>query len=92
MVLQSVSKVDASLVKSYARDLHSLLEESELTERKAFLRALVDKITVNKDKVTVRYRLPIPNEGKDDKASSVLPIDTFGGAEGIRPPDSALRF
>ena len=86
MVVQGVHRVDASIVKTYARDLHTLLEEAEISERKAFLKSFIKKITVDGDRVTVNYRLPLPDKSKDELALAVLPIDTFGGAEGIRTP------
>ena len=46
MVVEGVRKVDASTVKSYAKDLHNLLEESEISERKAFLKSFITRITV----------------------------------------------
>ena len=37
MVVQGVKQVDAAMVKAYAQDLRSLLEEPGFTQRKAFL-------------------------------------------------------
>ncbi len=60
MVAQGVEEVDIDIVKSYMRDLKSLLEESYITERKAFLRSFIKRIEINKDKVMVHYHLPLP--------------------------------
>ncbi len=87
MVARGVEEVDVSIVKSYARDLRNLLEESDFTERKAFLRSFVKRVEVDKDEVTVHHKLPLPPEGRSRETVSVLPIDTFGGAEGTRTPD-----
>ena len=86
MVAHGVEEVDVSTVKSYARDLRNLLEESEFTERKAFLRSFVRRVEVDGTEVTVRYRLPMPPDGRSEDRAPVLPIDTFGGAGGIRTP------
>lgn len=75
------------MVRSYAEDLRSLLEESDFTERKAFLRSFVKRIDIDKDKATVHYHLPLPNNENRKVEAEVLPIDTFGGAEGTRTPD-----
>jgi site-specific DNA recombinase len=48
MVVQGVGKVDVDIVKAYAQDLRSLLEESDFTERKAFLRSFIKRIEVGK--------------------------------------------
>ena len=82
MVVQGVHKVDASIVKGYARDLHTLLEEAEISERKAFLKSFIKRITMDVDKVTVNYKLPLPNKSKDGLTLSALPIDTSGGDRG----------
>jgi len=37
-----------SIVKTYAKDLWSLLEEADITKRKAFLRSFIKRIKVNK--------------------------------------------
>jgi len=73
MVVQGVNEVDASIVKIYAKDLHALLEEAEISERKAFLKSLIKKITVDGNKVTVNYKLPLPEKSKDELTLSVLP-------------------
>jgi len=77
MVFRGVDQVDVALVKSYANDLGSLLEEAELTERKAFLRSFIERIDVDGSEAMIRYRLPLPQGGKTHDRVSVLPIDTF---------------
>ncbi len=83
MVARGEEQIDINLVKERAKDLRVMLEEGEFPERKAFLRSFIEKIQVDKDQVKVIHKLPPPN-GKDRVA--VLPIDTLGGAEGIRTP------
>jgi site-specific DNA recombinase len=85
MVVPSVSYVDMAVVKAYAQDLKALLEGADYVERKAFLRSFVKRIEVIKDQVTIRYKLPTPQSGKN-KDVRVLPIDTPGGAGGVRTP------
>ena len=87
IVAHGVEEVDVSVVKGYAKDLRNLLEESEFTERKAFLRSFVRRVEVDKTEVIVRYRLPLPPDGRSEDRARVLPIDTFGGAEETRTPD-----
>ena len=86
MVARGVEKVNVAMVKAYAQDLRGLLEEADLTERKAFLRSFIERIEVNKKQVTVRYKLPLPQRGETKEQVEVLPIDTPGGAGGIRTP------
>tara|TARA_B100002003_G_scaffold213394_1_gene211034 strand:+ start:216 stop:617 length:402 start_codon:yes stop_codon:yes gene_type:complete len=87
MVVQSIEEVDIDTVKSYTRDLRSLLEESDMTERKAFLRSFIKRIEINKDKVIVHYHLPLPQGEKRKVTAEVLPIVTLGGAGGTRTLD-----
>lgn len=72
--------VDEELVKAYAQDLHELLEESELTERKSFVRSFVERIDVDQELATIHYTLPLPSGSGQSASTEVLPIITFGGA------------
>ena len=86
MAAQGVQQVDEALVKAYADDLQALLEEAELTERKAFLRSFIKRIEIDKGQVTVNYTLPLPPDGRITESVGVLPIVTFGGAAVLRYP------
>jgi site-specific DNA recombinase len=73
-VAQGIDEVDINIVKSYTRDLKSLLEESDITERKAFLRSFIKRIEIDKDRATVHYQLPLPNNENRKVAAEVLPM------------------
>ena len=64
-----------------------MLEESDITERKAFLRSFIKRIEINRDRVIVYYHLPLPQGEKRKVEAEVLPIVTLGGAEETRTPD-----
>jgi site-specific DNA recombinase len=83
---RGIKHVDAKVIKSYARDLKSLLEEADIAESKAFLRSFIKRIEVNKRQATIHYNLPMPPDGKSRESLGVLPIDTLGGDRGIRTP------
>ncbi len=87
IILQGKPYVDADLVRSYAEDLKSLLEESDFAESKAFLRSFIKKIVISGEKATIYYNLPMPPDRKKKQQIGVLPIVTLGGAEGTRTPD-----
>ncbi len=70
--------MDAEMVKSYAQDLRSLLEEGDFTQSKTFLRSFVKKVIINGDKAKIQYRLPMPPDGKRTQSVGVLPIENFG--------------
>ncbi len=86
-VVHEVAPVDTQLVKQYAQDLKSLLEEAEFSERKAFLRSFVKRIEIKKGQVIVHYNLPLPHHRHHDESKEVLPFVTFGGAGGTRTLD-----
>jgi len=65
MVVQGAEEVDdIDIVKSYIRDLKSLLEESDIIERKAFLRSFIKRIEINGSRVIINYNIPLPNDKK----------------------------
>ena len=87
MVLQGAEHIDMEMVKSYAQDMGSLLEETGFTESKTLLRSFIKRIVINRDRATIHYNLPMPPDGKRKQSVGVLPIDTLGGDRGIRTPD-----
>ena len=77
MVVEGVELVDADAVKSHVGDLKSLLEDTETTRRKAFIKSFVKRITVDGKNVMVNYKLP--GSAGSTVESEVLPTETFGG-------------
>jgi site-specific DNA recombinase len=86
MMLQGYQQLDIDAIQSYAEDLWAILEESEIAQRKSFLRSFVRKIVINKDRVKLYYNLPVPPQGKKMETVGVLPIDTPSGEGGTRTP------
>ncbi len=86
---------DVETVTSYALDMSNFLNESELTERRAFIESFVKEIVVMPDNAVVRYTIPMPEDspigGADAEEialnGSVLSTVKSGGAEGTRTPD-----
>ena len=79
IVAQGIEHIDAEIVKAYADDLKSLLEEPDFTQSKAFLRSFVKRIEIDADKAVIQYNLPVPSDKKREHLVGVLPIDTLGG-------------
>jgi site-specific DNA recombinase len=65
--------------------LRSLLSASDIVQSKAFLRSFVEKIVIEGSKCLVYYILPVPTTWQKSE-ELVLPIEPFGGAEGVRTP------
>ena len=86
MVVKGVEPVDIEAVSAYALDLRSLLEEADMTQRKSFIRSFVKRIDIDNNNVVIKYKLPLPDTRGEKSDKAVLPIETFGGAGGIRTP------
>ena len=86
-VAQGIKHVDAETIKSYARDLKSLLEEADIMESKSFLRSFIKRIDISRSQGVIHYNLPVPPHGEETQLVGVLPIDTPGGDRGIRTPN-----
>ena len=86
MVARGATHVDAEVVKSYAADLKSLLQEADITESKTFLRSFIERVEIDKAQAVIHYNLPVPQHCGKKQSAEVLPIDTLGGAGGIRTP------
>ena len=53
---------DVDTIAAYARDMKDFLEESELTERRAFIESFVKEIMVIPGDALIRYTVPMPND------------------------------
>ena len=87
MTLQGYQPIDINIMASYVTDLRNILDESDVAQRKAFLRSFVKKIVIEKERVKLYYKLPVPPDGRKMETVGVLPTVTLGGAGGIRTPD-----
>jgi len=85
MTLQGYQQLDLDAVRSYVVDPWNILDESEVAQRKAFLRSFVKKIVVEKERVKLYYNLPVPPDGRKTDTVRVLPIDTPSGPWGTVP-------
>jgi len=92
MTLQGYQHLDTEAVNSYVTDLRNILDESEVAQRKAFLRSFVKKIVVEKERVKLYYNLPVPPDGRKMETVGVLPIDTPSGPKGIRTSETVVKL
>jgi site-specific DNA recombinase len=86
MANRGIENLNLAEVQRYARDLRQLLVESDISDRKAFLKTFVKRTEIDGNSATMRYKLPMGPRANGKDHASVLPIDTFGGAGGIRTP------
>ena len=53
---------NVNTIAAYAQDMSEFLNESELTERRAFIESFVKEIVVMPDNAVVRYSIPMPDD------------------------------
>ena len=53
---------DVNTIAAYAQDMSEFLNESELTERRAFIETFVKEIVVMPDDALLRYTVPMPED------------------------------
>ena len=53
---------DMEPIAAYAKEMSEFLNESELTERRAFIETFVKEIVVMPGDALVRYTIPMPND------------------------------
>ena len=53
---------DVNTIAAYARDMKDFLNESELTERRAFIESFVKEIIVIPGDALIRYTVPLPDD------------------------------
>ena len=85
---------DVNTIAAYAKDMRDFLNESELTERRAFIESFVKEIIVMPGDALMRYTVPMPDDSlipgrateKVALNGSVLSTVHDGGAAGTRTP------
>ena len=83
---------DVNTIAAYAKDMKDFLEESELTERRAFIETFVKEIMVIPGDALIRYTVPMPDDSflagraaeKVALDSSVLSTVHAGPLTGVR--------
>jgi hypothetical protein len=76
---RKVELADLGMVKDYVSDLRHTLDESPLSERRAFIRSFVENIIVTKKEVQLNYTVPLLPKGLTEERVGVLPIVHYSG-------------
>ena len=66
--------INPTAVLDYVKDLKCVLEESNIFERRAFLRSFIESIEVNDGDITLNYTVPLPPDSSRQETVSVLGI------------------
>jgi len=86
--LMSDRKVDLADLESitcYIDDLHELLKEGSLAERRTFIRSFVKEVRVTGNEALLSYSMPILPEKVTIEQEGVLPTVQYGGPFGTVP-------
>jgi hypothetical protein len=89
---REVELVDLQTMTSYISEMHDILREGSLTERRAFVRSIIKEIKVLGDQAVITYSLPIPPEKVAAGGDLVPRIVQCGGAEGTIGRTFELAF
>jgi hypothetical protein len=76
---RKIELANPEIVKAYVEDLRQLIESSELSERKAFIKSFVKEIKVIGNEGRIRYTFPIPPDNHEEEGLGVLPTVRYGG-------------
>ncbi len=90
---------DVKTITAYAEDMSEFLNESELTERRAFIESFVKEIVVRPGNAVVRYSIPMPEDSRipgrvaEEVAlhGPVLSTVKYGGPCGDRTHDTRIK-
>ena len=76
---RKVELIDLKTMTGYINEMHEILSNSSLTERRAFIRSFVQEIKVTGNEVLLTYSPPIPPETLALTRDTVLRIVHHGG-------------
>ncbi|MDP2917592.1 MAG: recombinase family protein [Dehalococcoidia bacterium] len=74
-----VELADAETVAGYVNDLHNVLNESSLAEKKSFVRSFVKEVKVTGGDVLLTYTIPMLPKGMTEEKLPVLSTVHYGG-------------
>ena len=70
---------DLETISDYVDDLHDLLKEGSLAERRAFIKSFVKEVRVTGNEAVLSYTMPILPENVAIEKEGVLPTVQYGG-------------
>ncbi len=76
---RSVIIASPDVVARDVEDLHALLAESSLAERRTFIKGFVQEVRVKGEEVTLTYTIPMSHSGNKSEKVGVLPTVLYGG-------------
>jgi len=74
-----VELADLETISGYVDDLHEVLKEGSLTERRAFIRSFVREVKVTGNEVVLNYTIPTLPDNVTIEKEGVLPTVQYSG-------------
>jgi site-specific DNA recombinase len=65
---QRLEPIDPNMILDYVKDLKEFLEDSNIFERRAFLRSFIESIEADDDQITLNYTVPLPPDKSRQEA------------------------
>ena len=87
---RKVELADLETISYYVDDLHDLLKQGTLTERRAFIRSFIKEVRVTGNEAVLSYSMPILPEKVAIEKEGVLPTVQHGGPLWTRTTDPSL--
>jgi site-specific DNA recombinase len=84
---RKVELADLETISYYLDDLHDLLKEESLAERRAFIRSFVKEVRLTGDEAILSYSMPMLPEKVAIEKEGVLPTVQYGGRYRTRTCD-----
>ena len=85
-----VELADAETVTRSVNELNELLNNSQFTEKKSFVRTFVKEVKVTDNEVLITYTIPMLPNGNDEDKLSVLSFGHDGGPGRYRTCDQSV--
>ena len=85
-----VEPTDLESIADCVDDLHELLKEGTMSERRTFIKGFVKEVKVTGNDVLLTYALPLSPEGISEERIGVLSTVQYGGPFWTRTRDPSL--
>ncbi len=79
MSQRKIELASPEVVRKYVEDLHRLIDESDLLERKTFIKSFVKEIKVMGNEGIIKYTFPMFPDNQEEEGLGVLPTVRYGG-------------
>ncbi len=76
---RKVELADLETISNYVEDLHGLLRNGTITERRAFIKSFIKDIKVTGNEAELTYSIPMVPEKMVVETDGVLPSVHYGG-------------